>query len=81
VVTQVKKARRPPKNRRKQPHETESKNGGKQMSRHGVVIECVHCGEPGHNRGGGGAAKAGLSPKQFIPEDTYLVTIWSCGIT
>jgi hypothetical protein len=34
--------------------------------RHGVVIECGHCGEPGHNRGGCGAAKAGLPPKEYV---------------
>jgi hypothetical protein len=62
----LKKVGRPLKNRRKQPHETESKKGGKQMSRHGVVIECGHCGEPGHNRGGCGAAKAGLPSKEYI---------------
>jgi len=43
-----KKIGRPPKSRRKQPHEVQGKNGPT-MSRHGVVIHCNWCHEPHHN--------------------------------
>jgi hypothetical protein len=56
----VKKVGRPPKSRRKQPYEADSKKGGKKMSTHGVVIHCKHCGKSGHNKGGYSDAKAGL---------------------
>jgi hypothetical protein len=56
-----KKVGRPPKNRRKQPHEVEGKFGPK-MSKHGTVITCGFCGEEGHNRGGCGKRKSGSIP-------------------
>lgn len=66
----VKKVGRPPKNRRKQPYEAESKKGGKKMSRHGAVIHCSHCGKPGHNKGGCTDAKAGLPPREEVSKRT-----------
>ncbi|CAN6361008.1 unnamed protein product [Urochloa humidicola] len=56
-----KKVGRPPKNRRKQPHEVEGKDGTK-MSRHGTIITCSYCGQTGHNRGGCSLRKAGMQP-------------------
>ena len=46
-----KKVGRPPKSRKKQPHEVKGKNGPK-FSKHGVIIHCSHCSEANHNRGG-----------------------------
>jgi hypothetical protein len=57
-----KKVGRPPKNRRKEPHEVEGKYGPK-MSKHGTVINCSYCGGTGHNRGGCDMKKAGIRPK------------------
>jgi hypothetical protein len=59
-----KKVGRPKKNRRKQPEEKQSKRGGTVFSKHGVVIHCSHCGNPGHNKGGCEWAKAGMPPKK-----------------
>jgi len=58
-----KKVGRPPKNRRKQPHEVMGKFGPK-MSKHGTVITCSYCGIEGHNRGGCKLRKAGIRPEQ-----------------
>lgn len=57
-----KKVGRPPKNRRKQPHEVEGKFGPK-MSKHGTIINCSYCGTEGHNRAGCEMRKAGIRPK------------------
>ena len=57
-----KKVGRPPKNRRKQPHEVMGKFGPK-MSKHGTVITCSYCGTEGHNRGGCKLRKAGIRPE------------------
>lgn len=46
-----KKVGRPPKSRKKQPHEVQGKNGPK-FSKHGVTIHCSHCLEANHNSGG-----------------------------
>ena len=64
----VKKVGRPPKNRRKQHYEAESKKGGKKMSMHGVVIHCGHCRKSGHNIAGCSDAKAGLPPTEEVRE-------------
>jgi hypothetical protein len=60
-----KKIGRPPKSRRKQPHEVQGKNGPT-MSRHGVVIHCSWCHEPHHNVKGCSMKKLGIRPKQPI---------------
>ena len=60
-----KKVGRPAKNRRKQPHEVEGKNGPK-MSKHGTIITCSYCGGKGHNKGGCNLKKAGLRPKLLV---------------
>lgn len=57
-----KKVGRPPKSRRKAPHEVQGKNGPK-MSKHGVEMHCSYCKEPGHNKKGCPLRKAGLRPK------------------
>jgi hypothetical protein len=59
-----KKVGRPKKSRRKQPEEKQSKRGGTMMSKHGVVIHCSHCGNPGHNKSGCSWYKAGMPPKK-----------------
>jgi hypothetical protein len=59
-----KKVGRPKKSRRKQPEEKQSKNGGIVMSKHGVIIHCSHCGNPGHNKSGCSWFKAGMPPKK-----------------
>ena len=46
-----KKIGRPPKSRKKQPHETQGKNGPK-FSKHGVTIHCSHCTKANHNSSG-----------------------------
>ena len=83
----VKKVGRPPKNRRKQHYEAESKKGGKKMSMHGVVIHCGHCRKSGHNIAGCSDAKAGLPPTEEVrerirplpsDEDEPVVTQASC---
>lgn len=61
-----KKVGRPPKSRRKQPHEIQGTNGPK-MSRHGVIIHCSWCKNPDHNAGGCAYKKAGVKPPQDIP--------------
>ncbi|KAJ1294792.1 hypothetical protein BS78_01G173800, partial [Paspalum vaginatum] len=55
-----KKPGRPPKSRRKQPHEVQGKNGPK-LSKHGVVIHCKHCSEANHNAAGCKLKKMGFS--------------------
>lgn len=55
-----KKVGRPPKSRRKQPHEVQGRNGPK-LSKHGVVMHCRHCSEPNHNAGGCKLKKMGFS--------------------
>lgn len=53
---------RPCKSRRKSPEEIICSNGGKRMSRHGVIMHCSYCGDPDHNRKGCKYLKAGLPP-------------------
>jgi hypothetical protein len=59
--------RRPPKSRKKKPHEVPSKNGPR-LSKHGVVIHCTFCGEANHNVVGCKIKKWGFSvtPKNLI---------------
>jgi hypothetical protein len=52
-----KKVGRPPKARRKAPHEVQGRNGPR-LSKHGVIIHCSHCGQPGHNSATCAAKKA-----------------------
>jgi cytochrome c peroxidase len=58
-----KKIGRPPKSRRKQPHEIQGKNGPS-LSRHGIIIHCSWCHKPNHNSKGCSLKKAGIRPKQ-----------------
>jgi hypothetical protein len=60
-----KKIGRPPKSRRKQPHEIQGKNGPS-MSRHGIIIHCSWCHEPNHNSKGCPLKKVGIRPKQQV---------------
>ena len=46
-----KKVGRPPKSRRKQPHEVQGKNGPR-LTRHGVVMHCKYYSDANHNSGG-----------------------------
>ncbi|WVZ99234.1 hypothetical protein U9M48_044563 [Paspalum notatum var. saurae] len=55
-----KKAGRPPKARRKQPHEKQGKNGPK-LSKHGVTVHCKHCSDANHNSAGCKLKKMGFS--------------------
>ncbi|CAO2186353.1 unnamed protein product [Urochloa humidicola] len=58
-----KKVGRPPKTRKKQPHEVQGKYGTK-MSKHGVEIHCRHCTGAGHNIAGCPLKKAGLGQEE-----------------
>ena len=58
----TKQVGRPCKSRRKAPHEVSCSNGGKKMSRHGVIMHCNYCGEPDHNIKGCKYLKAGMPP-------------------
>lgn len=58
-----KKVGRPPKSRKKQPHEINGKNGAK-LSKHGVTIHCRHCSEADHNSGGCSLKKMGFSSEE-----------------
>jgi hypothetical protein len=68
-----KKVGRPKKNRRKQPEEIQSKKGGAVMTKHGVVIQCSHCGKRGHNKGGCEWNKAGLPPKKEVRKNRIAI--------
>jgi hypothetical protein len=46
-----KRVGRPPKARKKQPHEVPGRNGPR-LSRHGVTMHCSHCSDGGHNKAG-----------------------------
>jgi hypothetical protein len=59
-----KKVGRPKKNIGKQSEEKQSKKGGIVLSKHGVIIHCSHCGNPGHNKSGFPWYKAGMPPKK-----------------
>ncbi|WVZ81107.1 LOW QUALITY PROTEIN: hypothetical protein U9M48_028523 [Paspalum notatum var. saurae] len=61
-----KKPGRPPKSRRKQPHEVQGKHGPK-LSKHGVVIHCKHCGEANHNSKGSSATATTANPPNDEP--------------
>ena len=58
-----KRVGRPPKARKKQPHEVPGKNGPR-LSRHGVTMHCSHCSEGGHNSAGCKLKKMGLSAEE-----------------
>jgi hypothetical protein len=58
-----KKVGRPPKSRKKQPHEIQGKYGPK-FSKHGVTIHCKHCAGPYHN-----SASCILNKMGFSSED------------
>lgn len=62
-----KKVGRPPKSRRKQPHEVQSKFGPK-MSKHGVTMNCSYCHEPNHNKSGCKFRKSGINPGDINTE-------------
>ena len=53
---------RPCKSRRKGPEGIICSNGGRRMSRHGVIMHCSYYGEPDHNIKGCKYMKAGLPP-------------------
>jgi hypothetical protein len=56
-----KKVGRPPKARRKAPHEVQGRTGPR-LSKHGVIIHCGHCLCTGHNITTCERKKAGLPP-------------------
>jgi len=58
-----KKVGRPPKSRRKQPHEVQGKNGPR-LTRHGVVIHCKYCGDANHNSAGCKFKRMGFSSEE-----------------
>lgn len=58
-----KKVGRPPKSRKKQPHEVKGKSGPK-LSRHGIIIHCKYCSEAGHNSGGCKLKRMGFSSEE-----------------
>ena len=53
-----KKPGRPPKARKKAPHEVQGRNGPR-LSKHGVTMHCSHCRKPDHNVASCAAKKAG----------------------
>ena len=55
-----KKVGRPPKSRKKQPHEVQGKNGPK-FSKHGVTVHCSYCTEANHNSAGCKLKKMGFT--------------------
>jgi hypothetical protein len=55
-----KKVSRPPKFRKKQPHEVQGKNGPK-FSKHGVTVHCSYCTEANHNSVGCKLKKIGFT--------------------
>lgn len=61
-----KKVGRPPKSRRKQPHEIQGKHGPT-MSKHGVIIRCGYCRGENHNAKGCYLKKMGIRPEDYIP--------------
>lgn len=61
----LKKAGRPPKSRRKQPHEVQGKNGPK-LSKHGIIITCRWCKGEGHNSSGCALKKKRIIPDQVL---------------
>ncbi|CAO1944571.1 unnamed protein product [Urochloa humidicola] len=63
-----KKVGRPPKSRRKQPHEVQGKHGPR-MSKHGVIIRCGYCHKENHNAKGCFLKKMGIRPEDYIPDD------------
>ncbi|XP_066365348.1 uncharacterized protein [Miscanthus floridulus] len=56
-----KKVGRPPKSRKKQPHEFQGPQGPR-LSKHGVTMHCRYCGDAGHNKKGCTLRKAGVLP-------------------
>ena len=56
-----KRVERPPKERRKTPHEVHGSNGNK-LSKHGIIIHCSHCLDTGHNIATCEKKKAGFPP-------------------
>jgi hypothetical protein len=61
-----KKVGRPPKTRRKQPHEVQVKHGTR-LSKHGVIITCGYCKRENHNAKGCIRKKMGLRPEDEVP--------------
>ena len=61
-ATIVHQASRQAKSRRKALGEVICSNGGKKMSRHGVIMHCNYYGEPDHNIKGCKYLKAGVPP-------------------
>ena len=59
-----KRVGRPPKARKKQPHEVPGKNGPR-LSRLGVTMHCSHCSEGGHNSAGYKLKKMGLKCRRI----------------
>ena len=59
---------RPTKKRRRAPGEVDAREGGKKLSRHGVIMHCSYCGFPGHNISGCRYFKEGLPPPETHPE-------------
>jgi len=58
-----KRVGRPPKARKKLPHEVPGKNGTR-LSKHGVTIHCSHCSKGGHNSAGCNLKKMGMSVEE-----------------
>ena len=70
----TKQVGRPCKSRRKAPGEVICSNGGKKMSRHGVIMHCNYCGEPDHNIKGCKYLKAGVPPPNMQAPSAAQVT-------
>ena len=67
------------KSRRKQMYELKTKNVGRKVTKHGMIITCSYCHVDGHNIAGCSLKKAGIPPEEqaaavrtrsrAIPED------------
>ncbi|WVZ62371.1 hypothetical protein U9M48_012129, partial [Paspalum notatum var. saurae] len=66
-----KKVGRPPRCRRKEPHEKQGKNGAT-MSKHGTVMTCSYCRGENHNARGCRLKKLGVRPEDYVPNEVPL---------
>lgn len=66
-----KKVGRPPKSRKKQPHEVQGKFGPR-LSKHGVSVTCSYCKVEGHNVRGCFLKKNELRPEDYVPNPIHV---------
>jgi hypothetical protein len=66
-----KKVGRPPRCRKKDPHEIQGANGPK-LSKHGVTMTCGYCRGENHNARGCPLKKMGIRPEDYVPDEVPL---------